>query len=734
MCTYLDELNYEKITMKKEKYHKTVQYSIAIALSLFISAPSLAQEDLFELSLEELMNISIVSASKEKENLFDAPVSSYSISQEEILQAGITSIPEAMRLVPGVIVREITNGHYDIHLRGFDNVTRYGTKSFHLNTLTLLMINNRVVTSNSGGAIFWNALPIDINDVQNIEVVRGPAAALYGPNAVSGVINILTHKPMDEGVFANGSVQAGGVTPLIANAYVGIKPGDKFDVAISANYQKRNRHVTEYYNSITDEFVAEPTDLVWPAPGFPDPSANEKHATPGESMDKYGVNAFMNYQVNNEITFGLEAGLQRSEGQHVYPAEFYTQLADGFEESKYVNLTSSLYGARIAVSHQGGTRNIGVGHPDFTAYDEQMTTFNLEYDWKLTDQLSLRPGISYQSSIFDDNPYAKDKGLSGVYNGRFNLNTLSGSLRADYRPSDQWRVVGALRADQFSTPDDVYLAYQLATTYKINENHLIRGVVSKSNNSSFGGYAFADAALDAGGGVVLEILGSDLNDQFELCTVQMFELGYRFKLSNKLQFDIDLFTQEGKNFIMLAVSPPVGNVITALIQQSAMTARQSGITASVNFVPDPKWQFKPFITFQQTNVKDFPSEYADLTSTPVEAFSGDLSNTSDEEHKSTPAVYGGFYANYKPIDKLNINVSSYYYSQHKQYDSFDQARPSTIGDMSGKFLLNVKVSYELVSGMKVFVNARNITDDDSREYYGTDRTGSSYLGGISFDF
>ena len=108
---------------------------------LFIHTLAFAQEgevDLFELSLEELMNVEIISASKKTENLFDAPVSSYTITRSEIAKSGVPSIPEALRLCPGVIVRETTNGNYDIHLRGFDNLLRYTESFVQANLLTLV--------------------------------------------------------------------------------------------------------------------------------------------------------------------------------------------------------------------------------------------------------------------------------------------------------------------------------------------------------------------------------------------------------------------------------------------------------------------------------------------------------------------------------------------------------------------------------------------------------------------
>lgn len=116
---------------------------------LFIAIAGRAQEtqndknDIGELSLEELMNVPIQSASKKEEKVFDAPLSSTTITRAEIEQAGSTSIMEALRLAPGLIVREQANGVYDIHIRGFDNILRSVDDIFKQNVITLVMIDSR---------------------------------------------------------------------------------------------------------------------------------------------------------------------------------------------------------------------------------------------------------------------------------------------------------------------------------------------------------------------------------------------------------------------------------------------------------------------------------------------------------------------------------------------------------------------------------------------------------------
>ncbi|NJK85337.1 MAG: Plug domain-containing protein [Bacteroidales bacterium] len=144
--------------------------------------------------LEYFLNKDVTSASKRAEKSIHSPLSTTVISKEEIEASGATSIPEALRLVPGMIVREKTPGNYDVHIRGNDNVPPKNMFLYSENMMSLVMIDNRPVYNYSFGGTFWETLPVDLNDVERIEVIRGPSSALYGPNAVNGVINIITKR------------------------------------------------------------------------------------------------------------------------------------------------------------------------------------------------------------------------------------------------------------------------------------------------------------------------------------------------------------------------------------------------------------------------------------------------------------------------------------------------------------------------------------------------------------
>ena len=155
--------------------------------------------DVMGVSMDELfamiMNKSVSSASKKAEDSFKSPLSSTVITKAEIRSYGITTIEEALRLIPGMIVQEKTNGMYDVHIRGLNNIPDNQMMLYTENANTLLMIDNRIAHNYATGDVNFDILPIGSEDIERIEVVRGANAALYGPNAMMGELERASGQP-----------------------------------------------------------------------------------------------------------------------------------------------------------------------------------------------------------------------------------------------------------------------------------------------------------------------------------------------------------------------------------------------------------------------------------------------------------------------------------------------------------------------------------------------------------
>ncbi len=144
--------------------------------------------DVATLSMEDLMNLQVTSVSKRTQKVADAAAAVFVITQEDIRRSGATSIPEALRLAPGLQVARIDENKWAIAARGFNG--RFDNK-------LLVLIDGRSVYTPLFSGVYWNVQDVMLEDVDRIEVIRGPGATLWGANAVNGVINIITKKAKD---------------------------------------------------------------------------------------------------------------------------------------------------------------------------------------------------------------------------------------------------------------------------------------------------------------------------------------------------------------------------------------------------------------------------------------------------------------------------------------------------------------------------------------------------------
>jgi iron complex outermembrane receptor protein len=139
--------------------------------------------DVTAITLEDLMNLQVTSVSKRAQKLADAAAAIFVITQDDIRRSGAASIPEALRLVPGLEVARIDENKWAIGSRGFNG--RFDNK-------LLVLIDGRSVYTPLFSGVYWNVQDVMLEDVDRIEVIRGPGATLWGANAVDGVINIIT--------------------------------------------------------------------------------------------------------------------------------------------------------------------------------------------------------------------------------------------------------------------------------------------------------------------------------------------------------------------------------------------------------------------------------------------------------------------------------------------------------------------------------------------------------------
>lgn len=145
--------------------------------------PQGVSKDLSQLSIEELMNLEVTSGAKKEESVQRTASAIFVITQEDIRRSGATTLPDLLRMVPGLNVAQIDGSTWAVSSRGFNN---------EFSNKMLVLVDGRTIYSPIFSGVFWDAQDQMLADIERIEVIRGPGAALWGTNAVNGVINIIT--------------------------------------------------------------------------------------------------------------------------------------------------------------------------------------------------------------------------------------------------------------------------------------------------------------------------------------------------------------------------------------------------------------------------------------------------------------------------------------------------------------------------------------------------------------
>ena len=197
-------------------------FSCFISVHLFAQDSLVSFDKLKDFSLEELMNIQVFSVSKHPEKLVEAASAIQIITAEDIRRSGVTTLPEALRLAQNLQVAKVNASQWALSARGFNNV---------IASKLLVMIDGRAVYTPLYAGVFWDIQNVLLEDVDRIEVISGPGGALWGANAVNGVINLITKSAKQtQGLFAEAG--AGTQKPWFVNLRYGGKIGSRFQYRI----------------------------------------------------------------------------------------------------------------------------------------------------------------------------------------------------------------------------------------------------------------------------------------------------------------------------------------------------------------------------------------------------------------------------------------------------------------------------------------------------------------------
>lgn len=173
---------------------------LAAPLAMYAQSPPKNEQaqvqQLKSLSLADLGNIQVTTVNKEPEDVWQTPAAVYVLTENDIRRSGATTLPNLLRTVPGVEVAQVQNNYWAVGIRGFGSQFSRGV---------LLLIDGRSAYTELFEGVYWDVQDVPLDDIERIEIVRGPGGTIWGANAVNGVINIITKDARDtQGTLATG--------------------------------------------------------------------------------------------------------------------------------------------------------------------------------------------------------------------------------------------------------------------------------------------------------------------------------------------------------------------------------------------------------------------------------------------------------------------------------------------------------------------------------------------------
>jgi len=197
-----------------------------------------AQQNLKQMTLEQLGEVEVTTFSKAPTPLHNTPAALYVITHDEIVRSGVTTIPDALRLAPGVEVGRLSSTTWAVSIRGLQN---------NFSKSVLVLIDGRNVYTPLFAGVYWDVQDLPFEDIDRIEVIRGPAGTIWGPNSANGVINIITTKAADsKGVQA--SALAGTMEHTIDDLQIGAGSGDTNFRVFGRGFERDHEYHTDGIN------------------------------------------------------------------------------------------------------------------------------------------------------------------------------------------------------------------------------------------------------------------------------------------------------------------------------------------------------------------------------------------------------------------------------------------------------------------------------------------------------
>ncbi len=576
-------------------FRSSFRSAVCFAALTAMAPPVWSQQnaaDLTNQSIEDLMNVEVSTVSKTDQKLSRTGSAVFVISSEDIRRSGATNIPDLLRMVPGVEVAQIDANSWAISVRGFNA---------EVSNDLLVLVDGRKVSNTVSGGVWWDVLDIPLEDIERIEVIRGPGGSVWGANAVNGVVNIITKKAADT---RGALVSAGGgnLEQGFGIAQYGGALGKNTDYRVYTKYQNEN-----HMEGLDDQ------------PG-----------RDGWFLFREGFRA--DSRLSTKDTLTIQGAL--SNGREGEPSVFLPSVTSATLQT--VDLNADLSGGYLQT----------IWNHAYSPRSETALQISYESDQRGDTIMEKRR----TASVDFQHRFAWGQRQNIVWGGnyRYSASKTDGNLVVSLDPADvNTQLFGLFAQDEISlVPDRLYLTIgaklehnyysglglwpSARATWQATGRHMFWAAISQAARTpsttdtsfrlNFGGFQ------PAGGPPVL--IGLVGNPHFKNEGVIAYETGYRSTIVKRLSLDFAAYyndydhqqtTEPLPPYFEASPAPP--HIFVSSTYENLMFGETHGIEITMNWKPLDRWTLSPGYAFEQVHMHTSPLSRDTTTAAAVEGSS-----------------------------------------------------------------------------------------------------------------
>ena len=600
-----------------------------------------------------------------EESLFSIEV----LTASDLQGFGFVTVPEALRLVPGLLVQQSSTGMYDVQFQAGRRIYGGNNPSPVENAPILLMIDFEVVNLAYNNRIPWENIPVGINEIAQIEVYKTSLPVFFGTQAVSGVIHIIRNT---EGK-RNVSIRLGNHRNLHADVNVPITNSDNFSATLGGHFNYTDKSNNDVYIYNEGRFITADSSLLY------QPNATLTNVFSEQSMRSYGGNVKLLFNPKEDVNFRFNANFNYSEGNS--PWLYIDQIA---ESRRSINTYSGVFTGHVKnfdfrLNYRLGNLNLAEGYSGF-AFNTQHFNSRLAYKLKVSEKFTVTPFASAQTDQYkvrdiSDSEEDSRYGL-GIADSESRLLTAAGvNFIADL--SDKFQLYGGFRAESISLAESTALIGQLATRVQISESGILRISASQTQApSNLEAWIVSRAYSDQVGTDKIFTPNSDL----DLPTFLKLDLSYQSSVSEVLTVKGEVFYSIlDKPIVQESIISGTTEDITFLNNNGDVTSMGATISAETTL---NNLKLRAHITVQNS----------DLSGTNVSAALG-----------YSPSFFGGLGVISRFMsDKLLVSGTAYFGGTQ------NMATPFWNQDTGVNPILQARVSYKIWQENVIFIEAREL--------------------------